>query len=72
MGAEAGMAVGWYVDRILFADSHWAPDSKHKMSCMDLKLKILALHKIAEVGNPMSKTSVESRSDPFRTEKVAS
>lgn len=72
MDAEADKAVECYVDRIVFAGCHWAADSKHRMSCMDLTLMILVLRKTAEVGSPTSKTSVESRSGPFRTAKMAS
>jgi hypothetical protein len=42
------------------------------MSCMDLSLKTLAPRKIAAVDSLMSKRSVESRNDPYRTAKMAS
>jgi hypothetical protein len=72
MGAEAGMAAEWCVDRVFFVDSRCAQDLRHKMSCMDLNLKILAPRKIAVAGSLTSKTSVESHNDPYRTAKVAS
>jgi hypothetical protein len=72
MGAEAGRVVEYCVDHVFFADSHLAPDPEHKMSCTDWKLTTLVLRRIVMVGSPTSKTSVESRSGPFRTAKMAS
>jgi len=69
MDAEAGMVAMPCTAPVFFADLHWVPDLRSRLSRKDLRLKILARRKIVEPGSRLNKETAVRRNGSCRTAK---
>jgi hypothetical protein len=73
MDAVADMVVEQHVGRVSFVDFHSVvQDLKHRMSRMDLNLRIVVPHKIVGIDTRLSMKSEMNRNGSYRTAKEPS